>query len=66
MICPECKTQNPGHARFCGKCGHEIAPTPPPPPRNPPAPDKTTDFFKWVGYIFTGLIVLGMLSNCNF
>ena len=26
MICPKCSTENPGHARFCGTCGHSLAP----------------------------------------
>ena len=43
-------------------------PIAPPQPSSPTTPrsGKATNFFKWVGYIFSGLIVLGMLSNCNF
>lgn len=62
MICPKCKAENPGHARFCGMCRHEIAP---PQVITAPTPssDKLSSFFKGVGYFFTGLIVLGLLAN---
>jgi predicted amidophosphoribosyltransferase len=65
MICPKCSNENPGHARFCGKCGHAIVPLPPPDPPQPPS-DKVASFFKGVGYFFTGFIVLGMVaSSCS-
>jgi hypothetical protein len=28
--CPNCKTQIPGYATFCDKCGKDVAPTPTP------------------------------------
>lgn len=61
MACPKCSAENPGHARFCGKCGHTLASQANPGPA--PGDGKTAHFFKWVGYIFTGLIVLGILAN---
>ena len=61
MNCPKCSNDNPVHARFCGKCGHALASR----PTQAPAAGASTgaNFFKWVGYIFTGLIVLGILTN---
>jgi hypothetical protein len=53
MICPKCSTENPAHARFCGTCGHAVQ----------TGSAKAATFFKWVGYFFTGLIVLGILTN---
>lgn len=61
MICPKCSAENPGHARFCGTCGHGFAP--PAGPASMPGGGKAANFFKWVGYIFTGLILLGILTN---
>ena len=28
MICPQCGTENPADAAFCGKCGRNLAPAP--------------------------------------
>lgn len=61
MTCPKCSNENPGHARFCGKCGHTLASQPV--QARAPGGGTAANFFKWVGYIFTGLIVLGLLAN---
>jgi hypothetical protein len=61
MICPKCSTENPGHARFCGTCGHSLAPQAGPAATS--GAGKAANFFKWVGYFFTGLILLGILTN---
>jgi hypothetical protein len=59
MTCPKCSTANPAHARFCGTCGHTLATQ----PGTVPGAGKAATFFKWVGYFFTGLILLGILTN---
>jgi hypothetical protein len=42
MACPNCGVEINDNRRFCGKCGTELSPAPPPPPHpalpDPPAP----------------------------
>lgn len=68
MYCPKCAAQNSDNARFCRECGFQMADSqtlkPPPPTPEKPKEDGTTTFFKWVGYIVVGIIVLSMLSTC--
>ena len=53
--------REPGHARFCGTCGHGLAPQAG--PASMSGAGKAANFFKWVGDTFTGLILLGILTN---
>lgn len=40
MFCPMCGKENPGGARFCGHCGHELPRNPSPVPGSRPAPNS--------------------------
>lgn len=40
MFCPMCGKENPGEARFCGHCGHELPRNPSPVPGPRPAPNS--------------------------
>jgi uncharacterized membrane protein YvbJ len=61
MTCPKCSTENPGHARFCGRCGHALARATASAAQ--PASGKVQTFFKWVGYFVGALFVLAILSE---
>lgn len=61
MECPKCSTDNPGRARFCGRCGHPLASETSKPAV--PVPGKVQGFFKWVGYFVGALFALAILSE---
>jgi hypothetical protein len=62
IYCPECAHENPDDARYCRKCGCQIVKV------EVAAKQARTGsidkFFRWVGYIVVGLIVVAILNHC--
>jgi hypothetical protein len=63
MYCPQCARENPEQARYCRQCGAQMLIVPE--AGLAKSPDSGVEkFFKWVGYIVVGIIVLAIMSNC--
>ena len=63
MYCPQCARGNPEQARYCRQCGAQMLIV----PEAELAKSRDSgveNFFKWVGYIVVGIIVLAIMSNC--
>jgi hypothetical protein len=63
MFCPECGTENKGHAKFCYKCGTKIKNTTVPVIRDVYKPQPVRIQRKSVHYgpIIIGMIIIGAL-----
>lgn len=55
QFCPSCGTENPGDARFCMACGHDLGREVPPAPPATVAQDRGTDWAAIVAAILAFL-----------